>query len=72
MELKIEITLLNHASCIFEFGSYKLLCDPWFEGSVFGGGWGLQYTTKNCYKLAEKSTDLWVSHFHEDYLHKKI
>ncbi len=65
------ITLINHASCLFEFGSYKLLCDPWFEGSVFGGGWGLQYESKKCYELVENATHLWISHFHEDHLHKK-
>ena len=67
----MKITLINHASCIFEFGSYKLLCDPWFEGFVFGGGWGLQYESKKCYELVENATHLWVSHFHEDHLNRK-
>ena len=67
----MKITLINHASCIFEFGSYKLLCDPWFEGFIFGGGWGLQYESKKCYELVKNSTHLWVSHFHEDHLNRK-
>ncbi len=67
----MKITLINHASCLFEFGSYKLLCDPWFEGSVFGGGWGLQYESEECYELVENATHLWVSHFHEDHLNRR-
>ncbi len=66
----MNITLINHASCLIEFGDYKLLCDPWFEGSVFSGGWGLKYNSKGCYEFVKKSTHLWISHFHEDHLHR--
>ena len=41
-----KIILLNHASILFEFGSFKLLCDPWFEGNTFCEGWGLKWEVK--------------------------
>ena len=66
----MNITLINHASCLIEFGDYKLLCDPWYEGSVFSGGWGLKYESRGCYEFVKKSTHLWISHFHEDHLHR--
>ena len=39
----LSIKLLNHASCLMEMGEVSLLSDPWFSGTCFRGGWGLQY-----------------------------
>lgn len=67
----MKITLLNHASILFDFGNQKLLCDPWFEGNTFKEGWGLQWEVENSYEIIKECTHLWISHFHEDHLNKK-
>ena len=65
----ISITLLNHAAVIIELGEIRLLCDPWFEGSCFSGGWGLKYNNSNAMDEIKSCTHLWVSHFHGDHFH---
>ena len=67
----VKFTLINHASCLLEFGDFKLLCDPWFEGNTFNDGWGLKWKVEDALKFIEKSTHLWISHFHEDHLNKQ-
>jgi len=66
---KLTIQLLNHASVIITIGEIKILCDPWFSGTCFEGGWGLKYDNSSCLELSKKCTHLWVSHFHTDHFH---
>lgn len=65
----MRIDYLNHASVIFKSGGVSLLCDPWFSGTAFAGGWGLQYDNPDALPKAKSCTHLWVSHFHPDHLH---
>jgi L-ascorbate metabolism protein UlaG (beta-lactamase superfamily) len=65
----MRIEYLNHASVIIKSGEQSLLCDPWFSGTAFGGGWGLQYDNPEALQKAESCTHLWISHFHPDHLH---
>ena len=60
---------MNHASVIIKSGEQSLLCDPWFSGTAFGGGWGLQYDNPEALQKASSCTHLWISHFHPDHLH---
>lgn len=64
-----SIRLLNHASVIIKYKEFSLLCDPWFEGTAFDDGWGLQYINPNAWQEAYNCSHLWVSHFHSDHLH---
>ncbi len=66
---KLSIQLLNHASVIITIGEIKMLCDPWFSGTCFEGGWGLKYDNAACLELSKQCTHLWVSHFHTDHFH---
>lgn len=66
---KISIQLLNHASVIITIGEIKMLCDPWFSGTCFEGGWSLKYDNSSCLELSRQCTHLWVSHFHTDHFH---
>ena len=65
----MRIEYLNHASVIIKSGEQSLLCDPWFSGTAFGGGWGLQYDNPEALQKARECTHLWISHFHPDHLH---
>jgi UDP-MurNAc hydroxylase len=69
MSEAVTIELLNHASIILRHGEISLLCDPWFDGTCFGGGWGLRYANPNALEKASGCTHLWISHFHNDHLH---
>ena len=65
----MRIEYLNHASVIIKSGEQSLLCDPWFSGTAFAGGWGLQYDNPEALQKAKSCTHLWISHFHPDHLH---
>ena len=65
----MRIEYLNHASVIIKSNEQSLLCDPWFSGTAFGGGWGLQYDNPQALQKAKSCTHLWISHFHPDHLH---
>lgn len=65
----MRIEYLNHASVIIKSGEQSLLSDPWFSGTAFGGGWGLQYDNPEALDKAKSCTHLWISHFHPDHLH---
>lgn len=65
----MRIDYLNHASVIIKSGEQSLLCDPWFSGTAFAGGWGLQYDNPDALQKAKSCTHLWISHFHPDHLH---
>lgn len=67
--LVVRIDYLNHASVIIKSGDLALLCDPWFSGTAFAGGWGLQYDNPEALQKAASCTHLWISHFHPDHLH---
>ena len=65
----MRIEYLNHASVIIKSSGQSLLCDPWFSGTAFGGGWGLQFYNPEALQKAASCTHLWISHFHPDHLH---
>lgn len=65
----MRIEYLNHASVIIKSGEHSLLCDPWFAGTAFAGGWGLQYDNPDALQKAKSCSHLWISHFHGDHLH---
>ncbi len=66
---QILVELLNHASIILRYKDFSLLCDPWLEGDIYGGGWGLQYENPGAFDRAATCTHLWISHPHTDHLH---
>ena len=66
----MEIFYLNHASIIIKEGDIRLLTDPWFWGTCFEEGWGLQYNNPDALDKAKECTHIWVSHFHQDHFHK--
>jgi hypothetical protein len=65
----VSIELLNHASVILQHHGISLLCDPWFDGTCFRGGWGLRYLNPTALAKTIDCTHLWISHFHSDHLH---
>ena len=69
MNEAVTIEFLNHASIIVRDSKISLLCDPWFDGTCFGGGWGLRYLNPSALHKTSRCTHLWISHFHNDHLH---
>lgn len=65
----VTIELLNHAAIVVQSGETSLLCDPWFDGTCFRGGWGLHYLNPKALEKASRCSHLWISHFHSDHLH---
>jgi L-ascorbate metabolism protein UlaG (beta-lactamase superfamily) len=65
----MKIEYLNHASVIIKSDEQSLLCDPWFSGTAFAGGWGLRYDNPDALEKAKSCSHLWISHFHGDHLH---
>ena len=61
----MKIKFINHACFIVENGSKKVMCDPWFKGSIFDNGWSLLED-----RLSECDYDydhVWISHEHPDH-----
>lgn len=65
----LDVDYLNHASVLLDFGQVRLLSDPWYEGTAFFNGWGLEYEDPDAYRRAARATHLWISHWHSDHLH---
>lgn len=65
----MKFELINHAAVVIEVADVKLLCDPWFFGHCFQGGWGLKVQNSAALERARRCTHLWISHFHGDHLH---
>lgn len=66
----MKIHMLNHASFIIESDSIKLLFDPWLMGTCFNEGWQLKWSNDHAFNKIKNCTHLWISHFHEDHMHK--
>jgi L-ascorbate metabolism protein UlaG (beta-lactamase superfamily) len=65
----VTVTSVNHASLLVERDGLRLLTDPWFSSTAFGGAWGLRVENPDAEELAETATHLWISHRHADHLH---
>jgi len=69
--MNILINWLNHASVIIEMGEFRLLTDPWYDGSLFHGGWDLQFNNPNALEKTRHCSHLWISHPHADHFNFK-
>ncbi len=63
----MRITFVNHASFILEYGSVRLICDPWMEGMAFDNGWALLSRTQLRFEDFKEITHIWFSHEHPDH-----
>ena len=66
----MKIKFINHACFIVEKSGQRVMCDPWFDGSVFDNGWSLMYDQ------VEPSTNdydyVWISHEHPDHFRPNL
>lgn len=61
-----HLKFLNHSCLLIGTSTTKILCDPWFKGTAFGGGWSLLYD--NSHDINELDFDyIWISHEHPDH-----
>lgn len=67
----MEIEFVNHASFLVRSGGVRLLVDPWFEGTVFNGGWSLLSPTRHRWEDLADVTHLWLSHEHPDHFNTR-
>ena len=66
--MKDSIQFINHASVKITISGKKILCDPWYEGSIFNEGWDLiSYETINYDELLKDLDYIWISHEHPDH-----
>jgi len=65
-----KITLVNNACLLLEYNNFRLLTDPWIEGSIFHGSF-TNYPP-NQIKISElpKIDAIWISHEHSDHLNE--
>jgi L-ascorbate metabolism protein UlaG (beta-lactamase superfamily) len=63
----VSVEVVNHASVIIRAGDVALLTDPWYVGTAFRGGWGLQWENPKALDRIRDCTHLWVSHVHSDH-----
>jgi UDP-MurNAc hydroxylase len=63
----MRLEWVNHASYIIQHEDFKLLVDPWIEGSAFNNGWDLiSDTNQTCEELSNVNY-IWISHEHPDH-----
>ena len=62
-----NIDWINHSGFIVDNQIKKLVCDPWFEGSVFNNGWDLLAKTKHDISIFNDIDYIWISHEHPDH-----
>ena len=66
--MKDSIQFINHASVKITISGKKILCDPWYEGSIFNEGWDLiSYETIDYDELLKDLDYIWISHEHPDH-----
>jgi len=63
----MKLEWVNHASYIIEHKDFKLLVDPWIEGSAFNNGWDLISKTKQTHEKLSNANYIWISHEHPDH-----
>lgn len=66
----MKIKFINHACFIVQNGNKKIMCDPWFKGSIFDNGWSLMED-----RLSVHDYDydyVWVSHEHPDHFRPSL
>ena len=67
------IQFINHASVKINISNKLILCDPWYEGSIFNNGWDLIASDEIDYKDLINDLDyIWISHEHPDHFSVKF
>ncbi|WP_428662911.1 MBL fold metallo-hydrolase [Reyranella sp.] len=60
------VTFLNHSCISISSATTTILCDPWFTGAAFDGGWRLLF--EDSHDLDTIAFDwIWLSHEHPDH-----
>jgi hypothetical protein len=62
----MNIKFINHSSILLDSGNHKILCDPWYKGSIFNDGWKLIHESNQ--SINDFDLDfIWYSHEHPDH-----
>lgn len=72
--MKTKIRFINHASVVVTCNNTSILCDPWYEGDAFNGGWNLLLENKSSEieNILQKINYIWISHEHPDHFSIKF
>ena len=70
MPTGLRISLHSHATLEFNYQGFRLVCDPWLEGSAFFGAWR-HYPTPLIKASDLRPNAIWISHEHSDHCHEK-
>jgi CMP-N-acetylneuraminate monooxygenase len=66
-----KISLISHACLLIEWDGFRLLTDPWIEGSAFLGAWELYPPPTIKVKDLPPIDAIWISHEHSDHFNIK-
>ena len=71
--MKDSVQFINHASVKISIEGINILCDPWYDGSIFNYGWNLIYDNVPNYEDLLNNLDyIWISHEHPDHFSIKF
>lgn len=67
----MKISLVNHASLLYQDTNLNLLTDPWYSGRLFGDSWELMADTPQTIRkqAVESASHVYISHEHPDHFH---
>jgi len=65
-----KITLVNNACLLLEWNGFRLLTDPWIEGSIFHGSFTNYPPNQIKASNLPKIDAIWISHEHSDHLNE--
>jgi len=64
-----RVSLVSHATLLFEYNGFRMLTDPWILGEAFQGSW-TQYPPSPLEPNDIGEVDaIWITHEHSDHLH---
>ncbi len=66
---EVRFELISHASLLFEFGGYKVLTDPWLNGSCYYRSWWHCPAPSRTIESLENVDAIIISHEHPDHFH---
>lgn len=69
--MKLKLTHIDNACCIYESQGFKILCDPWLTDGAFEGSWYHYPPLHTTFETVKDVDALYISHLHPDHYDEK-
>lgn len=66
----MKIKFINHACFVVESSGQRIMCDPWFNETVFDNGWSLVHEVE--VPAPQEYDYVWISHEHPDHFRPSL